>query len=82
MHNPCIGQRGQNQRQVQIVHRQLVDESGGLAPHARARLQVHIANGAGIRLGGSLKELCRETAPVNMLGDTSRRETKLLQFTG
>ena len=36
MHDPRIGQRGQNQRQMQIVHRQLVDESGVLLACARS----------------------------------------------
>ena len=58
MHDPRIGQRGENQRQVQVVHRQLVDKPGRFAPHTRARLKVHIANGARIRLGGGIKERC------------------------
>ena len=46
-----IGQRRENQRQMQVVHGQFVDKTGCLAAHSRARLKVHVANLAMVRVG-------------------------------
>ena len=46
-----VWQRRENQRQMQVVHGQFVDKTRRLAANSRARLKVHVANLAMVRVG-------------------------------